>query len=161
MAARLLACSSPLRIPQTPSRAQTHSSVRLADKDFWRVSSSPGGLATPQRRRIGPVASGKCLGRAAMKRGSAHIGKRQMKGPAFGRAFHCCKPKGCRTAGRGPQGTILVSWGGGAYSAAISSASPSCRISSSSRSAASISAVTSSRTRAAASSSSGESWTLR
>ena len=47
------------------------------------------------------------------------------------------------------------------YSAAISSASPSWRISSSSRSAASISAVTSCCTRAAASSNSGESWTLR
>jgi len=47
------------------------------------------------------------------------------------------------------------------YSVAISSASPSCRISSSSRSAASISACTSCCTRAAASSSSGESCTLR
>ncbi len=47
------------------------------------------------------------------------------------------------------------------YSAAISSASPSWRIISSSRSAASISAETSCCTRAAASSSSGESCTLR
>jgi hypothetical protein len=50
---------------------------------------------------------------------------------------------------------------GRSYSAAISSASPSWRIISSSRSAASISAETSCCTLAAASSSSGESWTLR
>ena len=49
----------------------------------------------------------------------------------------------------------------GTYSAAISSASPSWRIISSSRSAASNSALTSCLTRSAASSSSGESWTLR
>jgi hypothetical protein len=47
------------------------------------------------------------------------------------------------------------------YSAAISSASPSCRMSSSSRSASSKAAVTSCCTRAAASSSSCESWMLR
>ncbi len=47
------------------------------------------------------------------------------------------------------------------YSAAISSASPSCRINSNSRSASSKAAVTSCCTRAAASSSSCDSWMLR
>jgi hypothetical protein len=74
----------------------------------------------------------------------------QCRSPARGRASGCCF---CERNGR-----LSVA---ASYSAAISSASPSWRIISSSRSAASNSALTSCLTRSAASSSSGESWTLR
>ncbi len=53
-----------------------HSIVLLADNDYWRVSSSRGGTRYHRDEESSRLRLGKRLGRAAMKRGAARIGKR-------------------------------------------------------------------------------------